>query len=341
MASLLSSILRAVNRKNNKVNILTIHNSESFEYMLAKTGQNIFILFPENAKKWQENIRPIPNNCFILFGKTIQEQLKQDIQFDIILCQNRQRDFQLLWTISQQTSCPIIMAENNLSTPDANPFQTESLANQPYNAQIFNSEFLANSWGFDIEDNNIFSIPYGIDTKLFDGYIGGDGKILTIVNDYINKNSLMGFDLYQQITNGLQVNPIGNTNKFSKPTNNFMDLINKYKKCSVFLNTSSWISCPMALLEAMSVGCPVVSTATTIIPDIITNGINGFISHDPQELRNHIIRLAQNPEEGKKIGQNARKTILEKFNQNDFIIKWNNVFKEYIGKTSSSFTFEL
>ena len=69
-----------------------------------------------------------------------------------------------------------------------------------------------------------------------------------------------------------------------------------------------------------------------MIPEIIENGKNGFISNDEQELKDRIQYLFDNPEEAKKIGENARQTILEKFNLDRFVKDWNKVFYKCIGR---------
>jgi glycosyltransferase involved in cell wall biosynthesis len=340
MASLSSSILRATNRREySKLNILCINHDESFQVMLAQTGHNFYFLHHPQIRPWDRSIRPLPKNCILLSGKEPKDQIKQEMQFDLALCQNRMHDFQLLWGICRQISCPILIAENALTFPDMNPFEAEALANQQYNISVFNSEFLANSWGFETSDDDIFAIPYGIDTEFFKGWCGKDGKILTIVNDYIKKNAISGFNCWSKVTNGLPTNPVGNTKDFSKATKNIDELLKVYQNASVFLNTSSWLSCPKSVLEAMSVGCPVVTTATTILPEIIENGVNGYISHDEKELREMVIELLENPAKGMEFGERARKTIIEKFNINNFKDSWNEVLNNAVGKPSATLIF--
>ncbi|BCL82862.1 glycosyl transferase [Ktedonobacteria bacterium brp13] len=46
-----------------------------------------------------------------------------------------------------------------------------------------------------------------------------------------------------------------------------------------------------ALLEAMSVGCPVISFANGAAAEIITNGKNGFLTHTLQEMTNSMTRI--------------------------------------------------
>ncbi len=334
MASLLSSTLRAINREPNSVlNILVVNCDESFQSHLANTGHIFYLISHPQIRPWNQAVMPMPENYIPLSGKEIKDQLKQDIQFDLILCQNRAH-FPILFKIAKQIGCPVVMAENNLSDPNLAPHMIESLAGQPYNVNVFSSEFLANSWGFESSDDDTFVVPLGIDTDKLNGWVGGDGKILTIVDNYIKRDALTGFKSWSEITNGLPTNPWGNTEGFSKPVSSHDGLISLYKNCSVFLNTSSWIACPRRLLEAMSVGCPVVSTATTIIPDIIQHGVNGYVSHDTKELRETIIYLLEHQEELMKLSKNARQTIVDLFSVSKFKKQWNEVFEAAVGQPS-------
>ena len=76
----------------------------------------------------------------------------------------------------------------------------------------------------------------------------------------------------------------------------------------------------------MSCGCACVSTATCMIPDIIENGVNGFISNDEDELRGYIETLLKDEDLRSKLGAAARQTILDDFSEEKFINNWNETF---------------
>ena len=77
----------------------------------------------------------------------------------------------------------------------------------------------------------------------------------------------------------------------------------------------------------MSCGCAVVSTATCMIPEIIENGVNGFISNDHEELKQYFVDLLNDEGLAKEIGNNARKTITEKYSASKFVDRWNEILK--------------
>jgi glycosyltransferase involved in cell wall biosynthesis len=112
------------------------------------------------------------------------------------------------------------------------------------------------------------------------------------------------------------------------------ELRNAYRRCKVFVNTSIHSPVPTTLLEAMSCGCAVVSTKNCMIPEIIENGKNGFISNDENELKDYIRILLEDDELRQTIGKEARKTVTEKYNLNRFVSDWNKLFNKVIEEVS-------
>lgn len=68
---------------------------------------------------------------------------------------------------------------------------------------------------------------------------------------------------------------------------------------------------PMALLEAMAAGIPIVATGVGGVPDVITDGVNGLLvpCADVGTLRNSMSRIIDHPELREKYSFEARKTV--------------------------------
>ena len=153
---------------------------------------------------------------------------------------------------------------------------------------------------------------------------------MTVVNDWINRDNVCGWSIYQNVAKDLPINPFGETAGFSKAAKDINELVENYQKCGVFLNTSTISPIPTSLLESMACAAPVVSTATCMIPEIIEDGVNGFCSNDEDYLRDRVKWCLDNPEEAKKIGEAGRKTIEERFALSNHIDKWQKLFKDVI-----------
>lgn len=72
---------------------------------------------------------------------------------------------------------------------------------------------------------------------------------------------------------------------------------------------------PVSLMEAMAVGCPVISTRVSGIPELVVDGESGLLvpPRDPQALAAAIERLATDPELYRELGDGGRGMIEREF----------------------------
>lgn len=71
---------------------------------------------------------------------------------------------------------------------------------------------------------------------------------------------------------------------------------------------------PIVLLEAMSAGLPIVATRVGGIPDVVQNGETGLlVDQDPFAIAQALKTLFDNTDMRKKIGENARKVALDRY----------------------------
>jgi glycosyltransferase involved in cell wall biosynthesis len=204
------------------------------------------------------------------------------------------------------------------------------MRNMKGDINVFISEFSRDAWSM---NGNV--IHHGIDSNTFKPTdIAKNDTILTVANDFVNRDYCLNYNGWKRITSGLNTKLVGDTEGLSKAAESVDELVKEYNSCGVYLNTSTLSPIPTSLLEAMSCGCAVVSTATCMIPEIIKNGENGFISNNEEELRSYIDYLLNNPEEREKLGNNARQTVIDKFSEYEFIQKWNELFDKVYEETT-------
>jgi len=82
-----------------------------------------------------------------------------------------------------------------------------------------------------------------------------------------------------------------------------------------------------SILEAMSCGIPVITTKVSDTQELIENNANGIIiPRNEEELTNAIIRLKDNADYRKRMGQYARETITRQWDWRDKAIYWKMFF---------------
>ena len=86
----------------------------------------------------------------------------------------------------------------------------------------------------------------------------------------------------------------------------------------IFVNCSKAESFGVALLEAMACKVPVIATDTEGYIEIVINGENGIILKDrePNTMASEIIKLLQNEELRKRLGENGRNRVVDLYDWN-------------------------
>lgn len=91
---------------------------------------------------------------------------------------------------------------------------------------------------------------------------------------------------------------------------------------------------PLVLLEAMQAGMPIIATKEGAIPEIVDDGITGFLvdKHHSDQIAKKLEILINNPELRKKLGDAGRKKFLEKYTLEIFESNMKNVFEDVLRK---------
>lgn len=80
---------------------------------------------------------------------------------------------------------------------------------------------------------------------------------------------------------------------------------------------------PIAPLEAMSVGKPVILTNRTSGPEVIEEGISGLLCdpYQPEDIAEKVKRLIQNPQQARQMGEQARRRVVEHFDKQNWLFQ--------------------
>jgi glycosyltransferase involved in cell wall biosynthesis len=323
LSSKVRSVIERANNDNEALNILTFPTHERYETQLCKTNHNFYSIYIDGGKNWNKHQTPVPEN-YNIFNYS---KFPPHVDFDIILVQSRMtHQYEVAKRINSAIGVPIIVLEHTMPIPEMMNDNIINRINQMVgNANIYITEYSKQAWGV----SKGLVIPHGIDSDTFtDKGEERKNQVLTVANDFINRDYCLNFSLWRQvIDDSISHKLVGETDGLSEPAGSVQELVDSYNECSVYFNTTKYSPIPTSLLEAMSCGCAVVSTDNCEIPEVIQNDYNGFLSNDPEELKSYLRHLISNPDKARKLGKNARDTVIEKFSENKFIDSWNTLFK--------------
>lgn len=109
---------------------------------------------------------------------------------------------------------------------------------------------------------------------------------------------------------------------------------NILKKNQVFVLPSYNEGLPIAILEALSYGMPIISTNVGSIDEAVYNDKNGYLLKpgDIEELKNKLTALIDNFDLREKMGEESRKIAKEKFDENQYYNNLIKIYKEALNK---------
>ncbi len=123
--------------------------------------------------------------------------------------------------------------------------------------------------------------------------------------------------------------PMGNF-KFIGYLKEATDLVQYYRRASIYVAPTMYENLPIRILEAMACGVPVVASNVCAIPEAVQDGVNGLLVQ-PQsikQLADGICRLLEDATLRAKMGENARRTVLNEFNWGVSAKKISDVYQQ-------------
>jgi len=216
-------------------------------------------------------------------------------------------------------------------------------ANYSTVSSSFDKSYLVNKF----KKRNIEKIPNFIDTSRFRPlrikkykrrkiiFVGRFSKQKNIIN-LIRAVNKIGFylDLYGGGgDNKIEVEKLINSSprvrfKGSVANKQLPKILNKH---FLFVLPSLYEGMPKALLEAMACGLPCLGANVRGINEVIKHGYNGWlVETDSENIKSGIIKLMSNSNLRKKLGQNARKTIEEKYSLEKILEKEVKIYNKLI-----------
>jgi glycosyltransferase involved in cell wall biosynthesis len=110
------------------------------------------------------------------------------------------------------------------------------------------------------------------------------------------------------------------------------DVANVLAALDVVVSTSDREGTPLAVLEAMAAGKPVVATRVGGIPDLVEDGVHGLLvpPRDPSALALALARLLRDPEARSELGRNARERQRREFDIGVVVARVEALYEELV-----------
>jgi len=273
-------------------------------------------------------MRPVPDNVRIVSTQEWQDGLRAGA-FDLVIAHNPIEDLVHLVAFDVPK---ILVLHNRLSTSLAlgnNEDQRDEIcakmsgelfAATPNLRLVFISETKRDDWGLAGA-----VITPGIDPAEYGGYRGEVPRALRVGNHLRERDLMLGYSHQEAMLQGLPSTVLGMNPAIpgSRVSSSFDDLREHYRSHRLFLNTTvdgREDGYNLAMLEAMATGMPVVSTANATSP--ISDGENGYISADFDELHERVRELLSDREKARQLGEKSRQTVRDQFPIDRFVENW-------------------
>lgn len=171
-------------------------------------------------------------------------------------------------------------------------------------------------------------------------YSGERERLGVVVNDPISRGRTVGTDLLPRFVResgldvfGMRVNGLAaalgvagaDLTEHEDLPQSQMHL--QLARCRAYLHLTRWTSLGLSLIEAMTMGMPVLVLATTEAIEAVPDGA-GAISTDVGRLAAEAQRLLHDPAAAAAAGSLARKAALSRFGLRRFLSDWDDVLKE-------------
>lgn len=182
-------------------------------------------------------------------------------------------------------------------------------------------------------------IPFYKDENEYKGWVGAGNEVITIAQNMAHRNEWCNYEAFKYLANGFNSKLYGTSNEKSGSLSGgfltYEGLKQKMRDARVFIYTGTQPACyTLSFIEAMMTGIPIVAVGAKYgnslniagqmyeIPDIIQNGVNGFVSDDLDYLRGVIDMLIKDKRLAQRISDMGRQTAIKMFGYNEIKARW-------------------
>jgi glycosyltransferase involved in cell wall biosynthesis len=290
---------------------------------------------------WYLPVKPDPRHGYGGRGPTFDvpdyvrevpaEQVR-DLDLDLVIFQTPKNYFEDQHEIlsPRQRMLPKIYLEHNTPKPDA--VNTRHPIDDPEVLIVHVTRYNQLMWDNGDTPNVVIDHSVAIDPTAV--YTGALPKGIMVANGIHRRPRIAGYDLFLQARERVPLDAAGMETELFGGLGDipYRDLHKRVAEYRFLFSPMRYTSLPLAVIEGMTIGMPIVCLATTELPTVIQNGVHGYISCDLEELIDGMRRLIEDPSEARRLGANARAVARERFALDRFIRDWNAAFERVLDR---------
>jgi hypothetical protein len=260
------------------------------------------------------------------YVREIPSDRVRDLDLDLIIYQtprNWTEDRDEILSPGQQR-LPAIYLEHNTPKPDAVNMRHPVDDSNTLLVHVTNYNRLM--WDNGRTATRVIEHSVAIDPSV--SYRGTTARGVTVINGMRKRPRIAGYDIFCDVGQHVPLDSVGMDTELLGGLGDvpYRDLHRVMAHYRFLFSPIRYTSLPLAVIEAMTIGMPVVALATTELPMMIQDGVSGYVSCDVDELIHGMQRLLSDPEEARRMGANAREVARERFGLDRFIRDWNDAF---------------
>ncbi|RDK02490.1 glycosyltransferase family 4 protein [Paraburkholderia lacunae] len=309
-------------RNCRRLRVLTWHVHGNYLYYLTQTPFDFYLVTkPDHPTGYAGKVGLLP------WDDNVHEVNADDVasrEFDVILYQQRshwERDRETLLSPAQRR-LPRVHLEHD--PPQESPFGQWHWVDDPDTLLVHVTHFNQLMWDNGITPTRV--IEHGVMVPEGVRYSGELERGIVVVNHLAQRGRPLGADIFSQVRCqvpldlvGMDAQSLGGIGEIGNP-----DLAAFCARYRFFFNPIRWSSPGLAVIEAMTIGMPVIGLATAELATVIHNGENGFVHTDIKMLVDAMVGLLRDPAEARRLGDGARRTALERFHIDRFVQEWHD-----------------
>lgn len=307
-----------------RLNILIWHIHGSYLNTLARIEHNWYLPVKPGHPEGYGGKGPtfdVPE-----YVREVPAELVRDLDLDLVICQtprNYFEDRQEILSVEQRR-LPVIYLEHN--TPKPHACDTRHPIDDPEVLLVHVTNYNRLMWDNGRTPSLVIEHSVAIDPAI--RYNGRHERGITVTNGMQKRPRIAGYDLFLQAREKLPLDVAGMETELFEGLGDipYRDLHRFMADYRFLFSPMRYTSLPLAVIEAMTIGMPVVALATTELPTVIAHGVNGYISCNIDELIEYMRFLLVDREEAARLGKNARAYARERFGLDRFVRDWNKAF---------------